>query len=64
MLSDNAAFEFHDFNKDNNRIGVLIIERAINRTVTFQKVDYIRIGSYTKKLSDIPAVQGPLWDKI
>ena len=64
MLSDNAAFEFHDFDKDNNRIGVLIIERAINRTVTFQKVDYIRIGSYTKKLSDIPAIQGPLWDKI
>lgn len=64
MLSDNASFEFHDICIDNKRIGVLIIDRAMNRTVTFQKVEYIRIGSYTKKLSDVPAIQGPLWDRI
>ncbi len=64
MLSDNASFEFHDISVDSKRIGILIIERAMNRTVRFKNIEYIRIGSYTKALNDIPSIQGPLWDKI
>ena len=30
----------------------------------FDKVDYIRVGSYTKRLSEYPAMQAQLWDKI
>ena len=30
----------------------------------FEKIDYIRIGSYTKKLVDYPALQSRLWDKL
>ena len=45
-------------------VGVLIIYRAANQTVTFEKVDYIRVGSYTKKLNEFPALQAQLWDKI
>ena len=44
-------------------IVVLIIYKATNQTVTFKKVDYIRVGSYTKKLSDYPQMQAQLWDK-
>lgn len=45
-------------------VGVLIIYRAANQTVTFEKVDYIRVGSYTKKSNEFPAIQAQLQDKI
>lgn len=64
LLSDNASFEFKQIAIDGRSIGILIIDRAMIRTVAFEKVDYIRVGSYTKKLSDVPSVQGPVWDKI
>lgn len=69
MISKNAEFEFHKIEiKDkigvNKPIIVLIIYKAASQTVTFKKVDYIRVGSYTKKLSDYPQMQAQLWDKI
>lgn len=64
MLSKNADFEFHNVNMNNKLVGVLIIYRAVNQTVMFEKTEYIRIGSYTKKLNEFPMVQAQLWDKI
>ena len=32
--------------------------------IKFEGTDYIRIGSYTKKLKDHPTVEAQLWDKI
>lgn len=69
LISKNAEFEFRKIEIKNERdenktIVVLIIYKATNQTVTFKKVDYIRVGSYTKKLSDYPQIQAQLWDKI
>lgn len=64
MLSKNADFEFQTVFVNNLQVGVLIIYRAANQTVMFQKADYIRVGSYTKKLSDYPAMQAQLWDRL
>ena len=64
LLSDNADFEFHSVLMNEMNVGVLIIYRAANQTVTFEKADYIRVGSYTKKLNDFPALQAQLWDRI
>lgn len=69
LVSKNAEFEFktiHMKDKEMNdkRVVVLIIYKATNQTVTFKKVDYIRVGSYTKKLSEYPQMQAQLWDKI
>lgn len=64
LLSKNADFEFHTVPMNDNNVGVLIIYRAANQTVTFEKVDYIRVGSYTKKLNEYPALQSQLWDRI
>lgn len=68
LLSKNAEFEYHTVEMsskpNNNKVGVLIIYRAANQTVTFEKVDYIRVGSYTKKLNEFPAMEAKLWDKI
>jgi len=64
LLSKNADFEFHTVTMNNKNVGVLIIYKATNQTVTFEKVDYIRVGSYTKKLNEYPALQAQLWDRI
>lgn len=69
LLSKNAEFDFHKISlKDsignNQMVIVLIIYRATMQTVTFKKVDYIRVGSYTKKLNDYPQIQAQIWDKI
>ena len=64
LLSKNADFEFHMVPIDGKDVGVLIIYRAANQTVMFEKIDYVRVGSYTKKLSEYPAMQAQLWDRL
>ena len=51
MLSPNADFEYQTTTVSEKAIGVLTISAAAAQTVTFQKEDYIRIGSYTKKIA-------------
>ena len=64
LLSSNADFEFHSVPMNDTSVGVLIIYRAANQTVMFKKTDYIRVGSYTKKLNEYPTMQAQLWDRI
>lgn len=42
----------------------LLLQHAQAYPVTFKKMAYIRIGSYTKKLNDHPSLQGQLWDRL
>lgn len=58
LLSSNAEFEFHKVKMHDDEmnlvdVGVLIIHKAMNHTVTFQKIEFIRVGSYTKKLKEL-----------
>lgn len=64
LLSKNVSFKFHKCEMNNKTVGVLIIYRAMCQTVMFEKVDYIRVGSYTKSLNDFPDLKTQLWDKI
>lgn len=64
MLSRNADFSFETVHTPKGKVGILTIQKAINQPVTFKKTDFIRIGSYTKKLKDYPAVQAQLWDRL
>ena len=64
LLSNNADFEFHTVNIENKNVGLLIIYNAASFPVKFEKTDYIRIGSYTNKLKEFPAIESQLWDKI
>lgn len=64
LLSNNADFEFSSVDVNNKTVGVLIIYSATNQTVMFEKADYIRVGSYTKKLNEYPEIQAKLWDKL
>ena len=64
LLSKNADFSYETVQIEDKTVGVLIIQKAVNQPITFKKTDYIRIGSYTKKLKDYPAVQAQLWDRL
>lgn len=64
LLSKNADFEYQTVEMDNVTIGVMKIQCATNQPVTFQKTEYIRVGSYTKKLKDYPALQSRLWSRL
>lgn len=64
LLSENADFTFDETIVQDKRVCVLSIEPAISFPVRFEKIPYIRVGSYTKKLKDHPALESKLWDKI
>lgn len=64
LLSDNAEFAFDSVSTPDGTVGVLTIQKSSNYPVAFEKTEYIRIGSYTKKLRDYPAVQAQLWDRL
>lgn len=64
MLSLNADFAYDTVTIEDKTVGVLSIPAATGQTVTFKKIDYIRVGSYTKKLQDHPTLRVKLWDKL
>lgn len=64
LLSKNAEFEFRSLAMEDKKVVVLIIYKAVSQTVMFKKTDYIRVGSYTKKLVEYPTLQAQLWDRL
>lgn len=64
MLSKNAEFEFKSTNIDGANIELIVIAKAQGLPVSFEKVDYIRSGSYTKKLTEFPMLRTQMWDKL
>ena len=64
LLSQNADFEFQPVLINGNRVGVMTIQPAVMQPVDFEKNAFIRVGSYTKKLQDHPALQARLWNKL
>ena len=64
QLSDNAEYEFISGEIENKSVVALIITRAAERTVMFQRTEYIRVGSSTKKLNEVPSMKATLWDHI
>lgn len=68
LLSSNVDFDFKSVDIETEKgivkVGVLIIYKATSQTVMFEKVEYIRIGSYTKKLNEYPVIQSKLWNRL
>lgn len=64
LLSKHAEFSFETEIIDDKKVGILVISRAFGQPVTFENEEYIRVGSYTKKLSSYPSLQAQLWDKL
>lgn len=64
QLSNNADFEILSDDTGGVHLEVLRINSAVLRPVSFEKMPFIRIGSYTKKLHDYPEVQARLWERL
>lgn len=63
-LSSNADFSFNSIIIDDNKINILIIQKALTFPVAFEKVEYIRVGSYTKPLAGFPPLANKLREQL
>lgn len=64
LLSPYADFEYETIVMNGKTVGVMKIQAAINLPITFEKQEYIRVGSYTKPLKEFPSMQARLWNKL
>ena len=63
-LSRNVDFKYELVEINGKCVGVLSISAAVGYPVSFQKHDYIRFGSITRKLNEFAEKRGQLWDKL
>ena len=63
QLFPRIDFKIYQFKYNNLPIVIFMIDATNYSPVRFKEVDYIRIGSYTKKLKDYPEKERKLWDK-
>lgn len=60
-LKPKINFKFVALNIDNKDIVLLEINSAISHPVQFQNTEFIRVGSYKKRLKDFPEKERELW---
>ena len=61
LLTPRVNFRFFEVDVDGQPVVVLEIERAIRNPVQFEGQEYIRVGSYKKKLKDFQEKERALW---
>ena len=61
LLNPRIDFRFHEVVADEERVVLLEIERASQHPVAFNGIEYIRVGSTTRKLKDYPEKERALW---
>ncbi|WP_246185356.1 ATP-binding protein [Pandoraea morbifera] len=61
MLNPKVPFQFMETAVDGKHVVLLEIGRAYRHPVQFQHNEFIRIGSYTKKLKEFPEKERALW---
>lgn len=61
LLDPQVQFTFFPVVIDGKALILLEVERACYRPVQFKNVEYIRVGSYKKKLKDYPEKEKQLW---
>jgi ATP-dependent DNA helicase RecG len=61
LLSPRIDFRIHEAEIDGNHIVMFEVPAASNHPVRFKDQEYIRIGSYSKKLKDFPEKERSLW---
>ena len=61
LLEPQVHFHFNEVEVDGSRVVLLEIQRATSRPVAFQRTEFIRIGSSTRKLRAYPAQEKQLW---
>ena len=61
LLEPRIDFRFFEVTADGSRLVLLEIARAFRHPVRFQGQEFIRVGSYKKKLKDFPEKERTLW---
>jgi len=61
LLEPKIDFDFYTVEVDSRPVVLLEIGRAFRHPVRFSGQEYIRIGSYKKKLKDFPEKERKLW---
>lgn len=61
VLEPSIHFRFFEVVVDGAKIVLLEIQRALHHPVRFESQEFIRVGSYKKKLKDHPELERQLW---
>ena len=61
LLAPRIAFSFFEVPTEQGRVVLLEVQRAARRPVQFQGQEFIRVGSYKKKLKEYPEKERELW---
>ncbi|HTV63209.1 MAG TPA: ATP-binding protein [Verrucomicrobiae bacterium] len=61
LLNPRLHFHFHQVTHEGKPVVILEIPRAHGKPVQFQGMEFIRVGSYKKKLKDHPQIEKDLW---
>lgn len=61
LLDPHVDFGFHPVEVDGHHVVILRVDAASKHPVKFKNADYIRVGSYKKKLNQHPEHQRRLW---
>ncbi|MDH3976523.1 MAG: putative DNA binding domain-containing protein [Deltaproteobacteria bacterium] len=61
LLSPKINFRFYELQVDDHSIVLLEIGAAFRHPVQFKNIEYIRVGTYKKKLKDFPEKERELW---
>jgi len=61
LLNPKLHFHFHEVTCENKPVMILEIPRAPGKPVQFKGMEFIRLGSYRKKLKDQPEIERNLW---
>ena len=61
LLEPKIHFHFFETVVDERRVVVLEIERSFRHPVRFSGEEFVRVGSYKKKLKDFPEKERALW---
>lgn len=64
LLDPQVDFSFHSVDIDGKPIVLLRVAAASSTPVKFQNLEYIRVGSYKKKLTQYPDHQRRLWKSL
>ncbi len=64
LLQPQVPFRFHTCEVDGARVVLLEIDSALHQPVRFNGEEYIRVGSYKKKLKDHPEKERALWKRF
>lgn len=64
VIEPSLHFSFHEITLENKHLTILQIPKATHQPISYKGNEYIRIGSYKKKLKDFPDKEKQLWNKF